>query len=155
MNNNLNLNNIIDGMAPPDFAGASPIISTMNNKLDNIAQGVSDISQGVSDTLDKLDQGVKLQKKSLLYYILKIFLFIIQNIFPIAILLLIVLIYHYGKIAYDWLESVYNSIKSFLSFKTMLELENQNMKKEKEELAEKLSQTQQKLRQLQFNPGLV
>ena len=82
-------------------------------------------------------------------------MFIIQNIGPILALIALGYLIYYGIIAYNWLEDVYNDVKSFLGFKMVLELENQNMKKEKEELEEKLSQTQQKLRQVQFNPGLV
>jgi len=158
MDKNLNLNNIIDGIAPPDFAKpSSNFENTVNDRLSSISEGVDLISGGVNETLNILGSGVKTKRNTWfgLRYVFDVILFIIQNIGPIITLVLICILVYYGIIAYKWLESVYTSIKSFLGYKTMLELENKNMKKEKEELAEKLRQTQQKLKQAQFNPGLL
>jgi len=157
MNKHLNLNDIIDGIDPPNFAITSPTFETIDNKLNIIEGGLRDISEGVNNTLNILDSGIKVKKNSWfgLKYVFNVILFIIQNIGPIITLIALGYLIYHGYQAYKWIESVYDSIKSFLGYKTMLELENKNMKKEKEELAEKLSQTQQKLRQSQFNPGLV
>jgi hypothetical protein len=158
MDKNLNSYNTINGITPPDFAKTSSNFeNTVNNRLSSISEGVDLISGGVNETLNILGSGVKTKRNTWfgLRYVFDVILFIIQNIGPIITLTLICIIVYYGYQAYKWIESVYNSIKSFLGYRTILELENQNMKKEKEELAEKLSQTQQKLRQAQINPGLL